>query len=95
MKQVKIFSALDVVTLQYQVNEWLSENKNVDIIETNINSFGTPDANGKKSNEKYTFYIIYSTIPHPVAEAAAILEESLPSSTQMPDMNTDILPHAN
>jgi hypothetical protein len=95
MKQVKIFSAFDVFTLQYQVNEWLTANRNADVSHTSMSSFGTPDMQGGEGKEKHTFYIVYSNLPSALTEATAILEQALPAVSEMPNMDTDVLPHAN
>lgn len=89
MKQLKIFSAVDPISLQSQVNEWLSNNKGLDILSSGITSFATPD------QKEYTFYILHSKYPHPVADAAVIVEHSLSTNPEIPDINKDISPQAN
>jgi hypothetical protein len=60
MKKTEFFTAEDTAQLQLSVNTWLSENKNIGIIETGMT---TIDNNGKGS---INFYILYETV-----EAAA------------------------
>jgi|GEM_PF-3253342 len=94
MKQVKIFSAFDTDTLQYQVNEWLSANKNIEILESNMNAFPIVEGKGKPEKEKFTFYILFSNLPHPVTEVNAILEQSIPIAAKK-GRDIDIEPQSN
>ncbi len=94
MKQVKIFSAFDTDTLQYHVNEWLSANRNIEIIESNMTAFPFIDTKAKQEKEKYTLYILYSNLPHPVTEVNAILEQAIPM-TGKAGSSIDIEPQSN
>lgn len=61
MSQIQFFYDDEIVTLQGNINAWLRENKDVNIIETNLNSLGKPGTAtaGVPSTEKYIFYILY------------------------------------
>ena len=78
MKKTEFFTAEDTAQLQLSVNTWLSENKNVAIIETGM---ATSDTNGKSS---LNFYILYETLE--TATAVAIsqqMENIIPETGSM------------
>ena len=64
MKKVQFFSDSDVFSLQLKVNEWLSENNRIEIIDSGITY-----AN------QYSFYILYSISEKLTNEPEELVEE--------------------
>ena len=62
MNRIQFFYDDDLIALQLKINEWLSQNKSITIIATNLSSIGKPSQRaGIVSTEKHVFYIVYST----------------------------------
>ena len=62
MNRIQFFYDDDLIALQLKINEWLSSNREIIIIETNLNSLGVPSTKaGITNTEKYVFYILFST----------------------------------
>ena len=87
MKKIKLFAAPNIVVLQSDVNNWLAENKEAHILETNLTSL-TPAGNTPLSDPlraEYAFYILYT----PANEGE---EESVIAATkQMPEELTQVI----
>ena len=84
MNRVRFFYDDDLIALELKVNEWLSSNKEKKIIETNLNSLGTPGArSGILPTEKYVFYILYSTAEWENILMEKNAEEVLPAMEPM------------
>jgi len=94
MKKVKLFSAVDIMSLELEVNEWLAEHKDVEIIETNISSFAEPETTRQHNPDRYTFYILYNTLNHAIAEVKAMIEEEKPS-IEATEINPNVLNPTN
>ncbi|MBS1688772.1 MAG: hypothetical protein JSS96_08605 [Bacteroidetes bacterium] len=92
MKKVKLFSAFDITALELEVNGWLAEHKDVEIIETNISSFAK--STRQHNPDRYTFYILYNTLNHTLAEVKALIEEEKPS-VEATEINPDVLNPTN
>jgi len=93
MKKVKFFVSLDIGSLEQEVNEWLAEHKDVEIVETNISSFAEPGIK-QAVPDRYTFYILYSILNSALAEVKALVEEETPS-IEATDINPNILNPTN
>jgi len=79
MNRVQFFYDDDLVALEVKINQWLSANKDLKIIETNINAIGAPSTRaGITNTEKYVFYILYSTPEWKNMVAEQSMEEMLP-----------------
>ena len=79
MNRIQFFYDNDLVALQMKVNDWLSENRQVKIVETNLNSMGKPtERAGLITSEKHIFYILYSTMDSESVLPLPALEEKLP-----------------
>lgn len=62
MTRIQFFYDDDIIALELKINEWLSDNKDKKLIETNLNSMGKPSTRaGITTTEKHIFYILYST----------------------------------
>ena len=60
MNRIQFFYDQDIVALQQKINNWLSQNKDINIVSTNLQSLGKPSQRaGIISTEKYVFYILY------------------------------------
>jgi len=94
MKKVKLFSAVDIISLELEVNEWLAAHKDVEIIETNISSFAEPATAKLHNPDRYTFYILYNTLNHALAEVKAMIEEEKPS-IEATEINPNVLNPTN
>lgn len=87
MKRIKLFAAPEIAVLQSDINVWLTENKDVHILETNLTSLSTAAAalDAKSSKSEYAFYILYT----PANESE---EESVIAATkQMPEELTQVI----
>ena len=81
MNRVQFFYDDDLIVLELKINEWLSSNKEKKIIETNLNTIGTPSTRaGITNTEKYVFYILYSTAEWENLIAEKSIEEMLPEA---------------
>jgi hypothetical protein len=79
MKKIALFSATDISELQYQINGWLADNKDVDIIETNLTTVSkTVRLSQKDEGELYTFYILYGIINQEAKEIEQLAENESP-----------------
>lgn len=87
MKKIKLFAAPNIVVLQSDVNNWLADNKEVHIVETNLTTL-TPGGNIPLSDHvkaEYAFYILYT----PAHEGE---EESVLAATkEMPEELTQVI----
>lgn len=84
MNKVQFFYDDDLIGLEQKINDWLSQNKDVKIMETNLNSLGKPSQRaGIVNTEKYVFYILYSTATRRGAATMEKEEEIITSVTQM------------
>ncbi|HXS35227.1 MAG TPA: hypothetical protein VN721_00890 [Flavipsychrobacter sp.] len=93
MKKVHFFSDTDISVLQKSINEWLANNKNIEIIETGLNSLNQSDT--KNNNiEKYTFYILYLTISQEAQAIEALIEQSKPT-IESTEVKNDLLKPTN
>lgn len=62
MNQIQFFYDDELFLLQEKINKWLSENKDAEIISTDLNSLGKPSPRaGLVTTEKYVFFILYRT----------------------------------
>ena len=77
-----------------KVNEWLAAHKDVEIIETNISSFAEPATAKLHNPDRYTFYILYNTLNHAIAEVKAMIEEEKPS-IEATEINPNVLNPTN
>ncbi|MGN6568299.1 MAG: hypothetical protein ACTHJ0_10125 [Flavipsychrobacter sp.] len=94
MKKVKFFVALDINSLELEVNEWLAEHKDAEVLETNISSFAEPGAAKQNVPDRYTFYILYNSLNSTLAEVKALVAEEQPS-IEATEINPDILNPTN
>ena len=84
MNRIQFFYDNDLVALELKINKWLSANKEKRIIQTNLNSLGTPGIRaGVTNTEKYVFYILYSTIMKESMLTEKKAEEILPQTRQL------------
>jgi hypothetical protein len=80
MKKIQLFAASSIEVLQSEINAWLSDHKDVHIIESNITSLPASRSliDDPKTDGQFAFYILYT----PADEGE---EESVISATkQMP-----------
>ncbi|MBA3827539.1 MAG: hypothetical protein H0X33_01240 [Taibaiella sp.] len=70
MKKVQIFAGNDTTDLQLQINKWLGKNKDVQVINTNMDS--------AILNNKivYTFYILYDRIGEAALAINTLMNEA-------------------
>ncbi len=62
MNKIQFFYDDDLIALELKINEWLSLNKEIKILETNLSSLGKPSQRaGITNTEKHVFYILYTT----------------------------------
>ena len=83
MNKIQFFYDQDIVALQEKISHWLMENKDINIIATNLSSIGKPSLRaGVMSTEKYVFYLLYTVISNNkmTIEEHAIGEELKPVS---------------
>jgi|GEM_PF-1070783 len=60
MNRIQMFYNDDLVALQLTINEWLTEHKEIEIVDANISSLGKPSQRaGVTSSERHIFYILY------------------------------------
>ena len=84
MNKVQFFYDDDLVALEQKINEWLSLNKEIKIIETNLNSLGKPSQRaGILTTEKYVFYILYTAAAWETIAMEKKAEESMPASESL------------
>lgn len=88
MNQIQFFYDDELFLLQEKINKWLADNKQVEIIATDLSSLGKPSPRaGMVTTEKYVFFILYRT-NGVIAEATAASEEqNIPVKPELP---TDI-----
>lgn len=80
MARIKLFAAGDITMLENSINEWLLENKGIQIIRSNINSLaGHWEAGDTHRIEKFVFYILYNVSKTRSSRKAAIIEEMIPA----------------
>lgn len=81
MKKIQLFNAPSIATLQMEINEWLADNKDAHIIESNITSLSNVSILGSDDTQaQYAFYILYS--PADESEEESILaaaKQQMPS----------------
>lgn len=83
MKKTKFFSEESIDKLQRTVNSWLSKNKAVNIIRTDMQV-----AAGNKTS--YCFYILYEGITMAAEmEIASEIEAVLPAGEVLPDVKPE------
>ena len=62
MNKIHFIDSDDLVELELKINEWLSSNKEIKFISSNLVALGTPNTRaGNTNGEKYVFFIHYST----------------------------------
>ncbi|MBC7567464.1 MAG: hypothetical protein H7223_10935 [Pedobacter sp.] len=81
MNKIKLFAAPSITTLQSEINKWLSDHKDVHIVETNLSSLTT--ANMSKTEKEYAFYILY--IPGEQAEEESVMQASMHMPSELTD----------
>src|ERR1700744_1481394 len=85
MNRIQFFYDDDLIALQLKINEWLSSNKEIKLIETNLNSIGTPSKRaGITNTEKYVFYILYAVGEWENMLAEKSIQEMLPAKELLP-----------
>lgn len=90
MKKVVFFTDTECTALQLKVNDWLSVNKNIDIIHTNLNT--VIDISG---SIKYTFYILYTIINHDAMEIDQLIQQHTNADVSISEIKTDLLNSSN
>lgn len=84
MKKTKFFSEDNIDDLQRNVNHWLSKNRTIGIIRTDMQVTAIAD------KAKYCFYILYGAIEMQGGmELAAELEAVLPAEAVLPDVKPE------
>ena len=79
MNRIQFFYDDDLIALELKINEWLSSNKEKNIIGTNLNSLSIPNTMaGVTNTEKYVFYILYSNTEWESMITEKSIEEMLP-----------------
>ena len=73
MKKIQLFSAPTIAALQIEINNWLADNKDAHLIESNITSLSNVNMSGSDeiAQAKFAFYIRYS--PADESEQESIL----------------------
>lgn len=84
MNQIQFFYDDELILLQEKINSWLSENKDIEIVATDLNSIGKPSTRaGIVRTEKYVFFIMYRRKSEEVkASIANTAAESSPMQTE-------------
>ena len=82
MKKIQLFNAPTIATLQKEINDWLADNKDAHLIESNITSLSNVNMSGSDdiAQAKFAFYILYS--PADESEQESILaaeKQQIPS----------------
>ncbi|EOR93947.1 hypothetical protein ADIARSV_2940 [Arcticibacter svalbardensis MN12-7] len=82
MKKIQLFNAPTIATLQIEINEWLADNKEAHLIESNMTSLSNVNISGTVDivQAQYAFYILYS--PADESEQESILaaeKQQMPS----------------
>lgn len=85
MNKIQIFAATTITALQSEINEWLTDNKDAHIIETNITALAKIGVLGAddKAEVEYAFYILYT--PADQGEEESVLQ----AARKMPSELTD------
>ena len=79
MHKIHFFYDDDLIELELKINDWLERNRQVKIVESNLNSLGKPSGRaGIVNTEKYVFYILYSDIGLDAPLPVPALEEDIP-----------------
>jgi hypothetical protein len=88
MNKIKLFAAPSIESLQSEINEWLSDHKDVHIVETNLSSLAKVDVLGSQDNRKgeYAFYILY--IPADQGELESVMQASMHMPSELTDAKT-------
>lgn len=63
MKKIQLFASPTIISLQLKINDWLAENKDTDIIETNITALAKVSVLGSdnETEGQYAFYVLYNS----------------------------------
>jgi len=93
MKKVHFFSDTDLSMLQKSINEWLANNKNIEIIESGLSATNQNDAKDRNI-VNHTFYILYITISQEAQAIEELIEQSKPV-VQAAEIKNDILEPTN
>jgi len=74
-----------IKALQSEINEWMADNKDAHIVETNITSLAksSVSASDEKKKGEYAFYILYT--PADQSEEESVLQASMQMPTELAD----------
>ena len=84
MNRIQFFYDDDLIALELKINDWLSANKDIKIIETSLGCLGKPSLRaGITNTEKHVFYILYITANWENIIMEKKAEESISSVEQL------------
>ena len=80
MNRIQFFYDEDIISLEMKVNEWLLTNKEIKIINSNLQTLGAPSSRaGITNGEKYVFFILYSVTAWETLLSEKATEEIIPT----------------
>lgn len=81
MNKIQIFASPTIKALQLEINEWLGNNKDTHIIETNMTSLTKVSVLGSddKTEGEYAFYILYTPAGQGEEESVITAAKQMPS----------------
>jgi len=96
MKKVQLFSANNIEDLQQKINTWLANNKDINVIETNLNTINKPDTIALLDAELYSFYILYDIVNQKAKEKEQQLQlQENVQSIMQPEVKEELLNPTN
>lgn len=81
MNNIQIFAAPTIKALQLEINDWLANNKDAHIIDTNMTGLAKVSVLGSddKTEGEYAFYILYTPADQGEEESVITAAKQMPS----------------
>jgi hypothetical protein len=81
MKKIQLFAAPEISSLQSDINTWLSQNKDVHIIESNITSLQNTKQllSEESTGGQFVFYILYTPANEGEEESVIAAAKQMPA----------------
>ncbi len=92
MTKVQLFYDDDLIALELKINDWLSQHRDISILESNLSSLGKPSQRaGIVTTEKYVFYILYKITINEDVVMRHITEEQIITPPAPPEVDISTL----